>query len=306
MAFNLGRGNRSRGEPTGPIAASYCRRSGKSCWTCVGACSRVWSSKICANDKQLPALDAESIRRFCRPDIANVVEALWPKHGGHPEARFLLLKLIWLGDLKQCAGLAADAASGQDPDPRCRITAGGALLKTCDDPTKLRYAEFIKAERPALPRTVVWDAIDGLFPSFLSIEDLLAILKEVDVADGEGGLGFLWGGPSLVNRLDSRSDLERLLAGLLGLLGGEIGDFIVAYPLDKREQAYFPAIAAAATRLLALCAGDEVPELAIDAALRLGIHRLDNSCGTENAGRQRRAASNVSAPSPCVLGSSQR
>ena len=235
--------------------------------------------QICANDKQLPVLDAESIRRFCRPDIANVVEVLWPKHGGHRVARFLLLRLIWLGDLKQCACLAVDAAFGQEPDPRCKIAAGRALLKTCDDSTKRRYGEFIKAERAALPTTVVWDAIDGLFPRFLSIEDLLAILKEVDVADGEDGLGFLWGGPSFVNRLDSRSDLERLLAGLLGLLGGEIGDLIVAYPRDKREQAYFPAIAAAATRLLELCPGDEVPELAIDAALRLGIHRLDNSAG---------------------------
>ena len=94
--------------------------------------------------------------------------------------------------------------------------------------------------------SLVWDAIEDFSPSFLSVEDLLAILERVDVTESDGGIGFEWQSPDLVNRLNSRSDLERLLSGLLEQLGGEIGDLSAGYPLDKREEAYFPAIAAAA------------------------------------------------------------
>ena len=233
--------------------------------------------QIAQGNKQLPLLEADSIRRFCRPDIANVVRGLWPKHQGHSEARILLLRLIWLGDLKECADLAAEAAFRHEPDPDTRIVAGRAVLTTGDDATKRRYAELIKAECELLPTILVWEAIDGLFPIFLTVEDLLGILKVVDVAGSDGGLGFRWESPNLVNRLNSRTELERLLSGLLELLGGEIGDVSMGYPLDRREQAYFPAIAAAATRLLERCPADEVPDLAIDAALRLGMHRRDNS-----------------------------
>jgi hypothetical protein len=232
---------------------------------------------IARGDKQLPLLQPDSIRRFCRPDIANVVRDLWSKHQCHPEARLFLLRLIWIGELKDCGDLAAEATFEHDADPRTRNIASRAVIMTGDDATKRRYAEFINAEHSALPDALVGSAIEGLFPNHLTVQDLLGILKSVNITDWDGWRGFEWQSPNLVNRLNSRSELERLLSGLLELLGGEIGDLSVAYPLDKREQAYFPAIATAATRLLELCPDDEVPELAIDSALRLGPHRRGNS-----------------------------
>ncbi len=53
--------------------------------------------------------------------------------------------------------------------------------------------------------------MEGLFPSFLDIKSLLDILSAIDVADTGGGVGFEWLSAKLVDRLDSRNDLEQLL-----------------------------------------------------------------------------------------------
>ncbi len=203
----------------------------------------------------------------------------------HSKARGLLLRLIWLGDLKDCADLAADAAFGHFQDQHTWIFAGRALLATGDEPTKRRYAEFIRADCARLPNTVVSDAIDDLFPNFLAVDDLLAIFASVDI-------GSAWQSPNIVNRLNSQSDLERLLSGLLEQLGGEIGN--CGYRPNKREEAYFPAIAATASRLLERCSENEAPGLAIDASLRLGEHHRNTSTirkqGTVDAEVHRTAA----------------
>jgi len=220
-----------------------------------------------SQDHELPQLDADSVKRFSQPDISEVVRTLWSTHQSHSKVRVLLLQLIWLGVLKDCADLAADAAFGAYPDRHTRIAAGRALAATGDEAIKQRYTEFIKANRAALPNILVWNAIDDLFPKFLGVDDLLAILANIDITDNDGGIGFEWQSPDLVNRLNSSSDLERLLSGLLEQLGGEASG-LGSIP-DKRES----AIAAAAYRLLECCSDQEAPVLAIDAVLRLGEHR---------------------------------
>jgi hypothetical protein len=67
------------------------------------------TERIVANDEQLPILDYDSVKRFSRPDLAPVIRQLWPLHKGHRKARDLLLRLIWLGELRECADLAEDS-----------------------------------------------------------------------------------------------------------------------------------------------------------------------------------------------------
>lgn len=125
-----------------------------------------------------------------------------------------------------------------------------------------------------MPNILVWDAIDGLFPHFLDVDDLLGIISAVNISDADGGLGFEWRSPRLVDRLDARLDLERLLNGLLDQLGEDTGG--IGHSPDKREKAYFSAIAAAAYRLLGWCGADEAPADTIDAALELGVRRRNS------------------------------
>jgi hypothetical protein len=221
-----------------------------------------------ASGERVPLLDFDTFKRFCRPDLAQAVRKLWEVHGAHAEARWFLLRVIWLGGIKDCAGLADKIVFGSSPERHISIVAGRALMAAGDEATKARYGAFIKDHCSSLPNTVVWDALEQLFPRHLGIDDLLHILSHVDVTDSDGGLGLDWHGPKLIERLTSQADLERLVDALLKQLGGTVS----AGEREEtgREKAYFPIIAAAADRVLELCPIDEAPIPAIDAAARLG------------------------------------
>jgi hypothetical protein len=119
-----------------------------------------------------------------------------------------------------------------------RLLGGRALIATADDSTKRRYAEFVLGHLSELPNALIWDAVDGLFPTFINLDDFLSISGAIDVCDSDGALGFEWQGPDLVTRIASTADLERLLQGLLSQLGGQPGDF--GHRPDPREDAYYP------------------------------------------------------------------
>jgi hypothetical protein len=225
--------------------------------------------RLTAEDQELPPLDGDSVRRFARPDLSDIVRALWSKHHGNAEVRGLLLELIWLGELGECADLAAGSVFGIYTDRNTRLFGGRALAAAGDEPARRRYSEFIEANCKTTPPAVVWDAVDALFPRFLNVDGLLGILAVVDITDADGGSSFQWQSAGWVDRLNARSDLERLLRGLLDQLGDDPGE--IGRISDKREEAYFAAVAAAACRLLDRCRPDEAPEDAIDAALELGV-----------------------------------
>jgi hypothetical protein len=227
--------------------------------------------QIAAGRLRLPILDHDSVQRFVQGDLAQTIQRLWSKHNGHFEARERLLWLIWLGQLRECADLA-EAALYSHQDRRTRIVAGRAIASAGDDAMKQRYAEYIKAHSAALPNALIVNAIEDLFPKFVSVSDLLDIFRQIDIADADGGLSIEWQAPGWIERLKTRPELEQILYGLLDQLGPESQD--IGHIPDKREETYFSAIAAAACRLLEHCGQDDAPVVAIDAALRLGVaHR---------------------------------
>jgi hypothetical protein len=89
--------------------------------------------RLTTGDQRLRLLDPDSVKRFARPDLANIIRNLWSRHQAHAEARQLLLRLIWLGELKDCADLAADAAFGAYPDRLTKIFAGRTVATAGDD-----------------------------------------------------------------------------------------------------------------------------------------------------------------------------
>jgi hypothetical protein len=210
------------------------------------------------------------------------VRKLWAANEGHAEACRFLLRVIWLGGIRECADLAEKIVFGPTPERHLSIVAGRALMVAADKTTKAGYGAFIKANCRSLPNTVVWDGLEQLFPRHISIDDLLLILSLVDVTDRDEGLGLDWHGPKLIERLSSQADLERLVEGLLKQLGGtvSVGD----RKRTEQEKVYFPMIAAAADRILKLCPIDQAPLSAIDAAVRLG-----ESIRTSGSARKARA-----------------
>lgn len=228
-------------------------------------------------DEEIPLLDLSSLTRFAQPDVAPALRTIWQADKEHGEIRVFLLRLIWLGALKDCADLAAAASFGQYSDRYTAIVAGRALLAAGDDGAQRAYADYIKQECASIPTTVVWEAVESLFPRLIGIDDLLAILAVVRLGDDEGG-GFNldWNGAKLVERLTSAADLTRLIEGLLRQLEAEPRSAGADEPSPKDEQ-YFTPLAAAAQRLLDLSAPNAAPAAAIDAVLRIGDRRFDRT-----------------------------
>ena len=81
----------------------------------------------------------------------------------------------------------AEAAFEAYTNRYTRILAGRAWAMAGDEAPKRRYAKLIKDNCEVLPNVLVWDAIDGLFPHFLDVDDLLDILSTVDISDADGG-----------------------------------------------------------------------------------------------------------------------
>jgi hypothetical protein len=221
--------------------------------------------KLVAKGDHIPSFDDDNLKRFAHPDLGPVVRRLWDKHPKNRDIRSFLLRIIWLGEIVQCADIAAKAALNAALD-REGLFAGSALAATADSATKDQYARFVKAHALALSSDVLWNAVDHLFPRHLSVDDLLEILDKVGVPAEHGG--FDRRGPKLVERISWKSDLQRLLLGLLAHLTEPVAaDDRETTP---REKTYFPTLAAAADRLLELSPIDEAPQEAIAAAVRLG------------------------------------
>jgi len=231
--------------------------------------------ELTTGDPELPWLDNDKLRRFAQPDLGGVVACLWPRYQAIKEAAQLLLRIVWLGALKDCAKLAYDAAFDTTLDSTARVFAGRALLATGDEAARKDYARLVMAERSTLPGTMVRDAMMELFPTLIGVQELLELLDAADVTNDQGGLGLDWEGPHLVEKLNAPSDLENFLRGLVTQVGGELGEH-AHYPPSKREEAYFPAIAASALRLLQVSPPENAPEVAVDAILRI-CNRRDHS-----------------------------
>jgi hypothetical protein len=236
--------------------------------------------QLAADDERLRALNNDTLKRFARDDIVDTVRAGWDQHHENEDVRALLLRLIALGPLRACADIAVDAAFGRFTDKSTQLLAGWALLKAADDGAKRPYAEYVVANCAELPTMVVWDCVDSLFPRELDIDDLITILSRVDVLDREGGLSLDSHGASLLARISSRPDLERLLQCLLEMAGPRRREGRD----EERPKVFLPALSGGAHHLLQLCPPGETPNIAIDCALRLGDDRQDRILMREGQG----------------------
>ncbi len=223
--------------------------------------------------EDIPLLDHGLVARFAQPDIVPTLREIWAANHQDEEIRLFVLRLIWLGRLRECVGLAEAVSFGRYPDRYTTIISGRVLLGSGDEGLLQAYAEYIKRDCASVVTTAVWEAVEDLFPWLINVDDLLKILASIKLGDDEGG-GFSldWHGKTLVNRLSSAADADRLIEGLLGHLSGlpvpDMNDF------SSPEAQYAPALAAAATLSLKLSAPDVVSAPALDAMLRLSDRRL--------------------------------
>lgn len=214
-----------------------------------------------------PTLDFGGLKRFSRPDLSAAISRLWTKYESCSEVREFLLRLVWLGPVPECARLAERAIHTYS-ERTTQIAAARAITAAGDASMTARHADFVKAHYRTLPATVTIDAIDSLFPTLISVADLINIIARMEVVDADGGLRIEWYFPGWIDRIPDRIALEQFLRGMLDGLGPEGRE--TAQPLDKRREVYLVAVAASACRLLErFYRPDEASVVTIEAAIRI-------------------------------------
>lgn len=226
-------------------------------------------------EEKTPLLDLSRLARFAQSDIVPTLRTIWETDRSNADIRRFVLRLIWLGKLRDCADLAEAASFGRYPDLYTAITAGRAMLAAGDDRQQRDYANYIKQNSASLPPTVVWEAVEDLFPQLIDIDDLLAILATIRLGQDEGG-GFNldWNGAEIAAKLTRAADLTRLIVGLLSQLEPEPHE-PDADDSSSRDAQYATTLGVAAKLLLDRSPPNIAPEAAIDAVLRVCDRRRD-------------------------------
>lgn len=222
-------------------------------------------------DWQFRWFERDSLRRLATPDMVPVIEELMASHGHNDDVKHLLLAMIDLGPLPQCAAFARAAAFDLKADTTTRVLGGRAFLQFAVPADLVNFAAYIKTEAATLPGAMLWESLDKLFPVHLSGDDLIAIIDGIPAETRDETLGFSYYGPKLLQRDQSAADLKRLIAWLLGKVGPVRENY---WEESDEEKEYGPALQEAALKLLRTANVNTAPELAIDAALRLGSNRL--------------------------------
>lgn len=214
----------------------------------------------------------ESLRRVAAPDLSPTVRRLWGAHKDQADCRHLLLRLIALGALADCADIASEGISGAYDDGVTRVLAGRALLASADLPTIEAYANRIRGSGKSLPAQVLWEALDHLAPRYLSVDDFLSVVEGMDERARTEWPGVDHFAPRYAERLHSRGDLERLLQGLAALLdGANVPD----EDLDAEPAEDHPKLLAKiAARLMPYEPLSQAPPLVIGIAMRIRSRHL--------------------------------
>jgi hypothetical protein len=197
---------------------------------------------------------------------------LWEAHSSQVEVRAFLLKLIWLGAIRDCADIASHAAYGAFGDGRTPYLAACALLAAGDADQRRTYAEHIREHIPTTPNEVLVAAIEELFPEFLSVDDLVAVVASERLDDDGGGGSLKWSCGELLARVASADELTRLIRALMALDASRATGDEGSLPGENDDTIEF-ALSAAADRLLEISPPDVAPEAAIDAVLSFARQR---------------------------------
>jgi hypothetical protein len=235
--------------------------------------TRVIEEMARTGDRMGP-VNEESLRRLAAPDLSPTVRTLWGTHKEQDGCRQLLLRLIALGALKDCADIASEGISGAYGDGVTLVLAGRALIASADPATIEAYANRIRTAGASLPAQVRWEALDELAPRYLSVDDFLALVQGMDERARTEWPGVDHFAPRFAERLHSRGDLERLLQGLAALFdGGSVPDEdLDAEPAED----HLKLLAKIAARLMPHEPPSQAPLQVIDIAMRirsLHVHR---------------------------------
>lgn len=149
------------------------------------------------------------LHRIAAADLAPEVQRQWNRGVENPEIRGLLLDLIGLGAMTDCADIAYSVVVSPDRSFGERIDALDALIRL-NDSRLTEIGEAITRDSEGWHNTLASSAVLRLFPKHLSVDALCAALSRIK--EGKRTIGGLsWQLPRLIDQHDlSPETLESL------------------------------------------------------------------------------------------------
>ncbi|MFT8895724.1 MAG: hypothetical protein ABF968_02045 [Acetobacter sp.] len=157
------------------------------------------------------------VHRFASKELVDEINSIWHSGVENPDVREVLINLIEVGRLEDCADIVFDITQDITAPAFERIIAIDALV-ALDDERLRDIASSIANADNLWPDRVARDALLRLFPNYMSVEHLCRTLRWVKREKGNVG-DLSWQLPRLIARspLD-RPVLEELRDGLLALV----------------------------------------------------------------------------------------
>ena len=123
-------------------------------------------------------ISTDEIRRFSNPALASVIRECWNNGIQNDEVRKLLLDMVWLGPIQDCADLAEVVALDPKQPSSLRVSAIRALIASNKDETVHEIANSILTEPASWSDKVVYSLVSELFPRFISADDLVMLMGQ--------------------------------------------------------------------------------------------------------------------------------
>jgi len=123
------------------------------------------------------------VRRLAHPQLAPTIRELYSKTATGEDVRQLLMKMIWQGEITECADIALECAFDDSLESTSRLYGIKAVggVGTCAQ--KQQLVRDIVANPSAWGRRLVGSAVDALHSDFLTVEDLLSVVERIQPAD---------------------------------------------------------------------------------------------------------------------------
>lgn len=215
---------------------------------------------------RVPAIQ---LHRFAAPDLGSEVKRLWENGIENPDIREILLNLIGLGRMTECADIAHSIAIDAAAPDGERIDALDALIHL-GDPRLAAISTSLANNAPPWPNHLTSVALVRLFPAHLSVERLCKVLARITEEKRFVG-GISWNLPRLIEQVDLSPDrFEVLRHGLTELVVEGVALDPAQRPhLVSGRQFLLPALAATCIHLIRN--GTISPEVMRSAAIALRL-----------------------------------
>ncbi len=155
-----------------------------------------------------------TLKRFAHEDLAPIIQELLTQYRAQNDVRELLIRLVESGRISACSETALSIAINEIEDQGPRLHAIRAVGSCGHEPHLRELAEYVKTKSADIPNRVLGVLCETLFPHFLSVDELLDVLRETD-PQSPGSSRLL---PFMIERITKYSTKDLLLDLLKGLV----------------------------------------------------------------------------------------